>query len=87
MTTSAEAKSDVPLEASIPVGAVPLETILRTEELRRRPWRAPDYKKENAALVALSRALAESQREMLRAGGRYAHPYYWAPFVLVGEMK
>jgi CHAT domain-containing protein len=34
-----------------------------------------------------AKGLAEAQRAMLRAGGRYAHPYYWAPFVLVGEMK
>jgi len=30
-------------------------------------------------------ALAEAQRAMLPAGGRYAHPYYWGPFVLVGK--
>jgi hypothetical protein len=66
VTTSAEAKSDVPLEASIPVGAVPLETILRTEELRRRPSRPPDYGKENGALVALSGALADSPRTILQ---------------------
>jgi CHAT domain-containing protein len=31
-------------------------------------------------------ALANAQRQM-RTRGRYTHPYYWAPFVLVGEMK
>lgn len=31
-------------------------------------------------------ALASGQREM-RAGTRYRHPYYWAPFVLVGSME
>ena len=31
-------------------------------------------------------ALAKAQREM-RAPGLYRHPYYWAPFVMVGEMK
>ena len=30
-------------------------------------------------------ALAGAQRAMLSAGGRYAHPYYWGPFVLVGK--
>ena len=29
-------------------------------------------------------ALAEAKRE-LRQGQRYAHPFYWAPFVLVGD--
>jgi len=32
-------------------------------------------------------ALAEAQRAMRSAGGRYSHPYFWAPFVLVGEMN
>ncbi len=32
-------------------------------------------------------ALAQAQRGMRQAGGRYNHPYFWAPFVLVGEMK
>jgi len=31
-------------------------------------------------------ALAKAQREM-HARGLYRHPYYWAPFVMVGEMK
>jgi PAS domain S-box-containing protein len=66
VTESAEAKSDVPLEASIPVGAVPLESILCTEELYRRPSRPPDYEKENRALVALSSALADSPHTILQ---------------------
>lgn len=32
-------------------------------------------------------ALALAQRAMLRRGGRFAHPSFWAPFVLVGAMK
>jgi hypothetical protein len=32
--------------ASIPPSTVSLEAILCTEELRRRPWRPPDYEKE-----------------------------------------
>ncbi len=32
-------------------------------------------------------ALAMAQREMRRRGGRFAHPIFWAPFVLVGAMK
>jgi len=32
-------------------------------------------------------ALRNAQLAMLRAGGRYARPYYWAPFVLVGATK
>ncbi len=34
-----------------------------------------------------ARALAEAQRSMLEPGGPYRHPYFWAPFVLVGEVK
>ena len=51
---------------SIRDGAVPVESILRTEELKRRPWRPPDYEAENRALVALSQALADSPRTVLQ---------------------
>ena len=66
MTESAESEDDVSLGTSIPVGAVSLESILRTEELHRRPWRPPDYEKENRALVALVSALADSPRTILQ---------------------
>ncbi len=32
-------------------------------------------------------ALAAAQRELIAKGGRYAHPYFWGAFVLVGQMK
>jgi PAS domain S-box-containing protein len=63
---SASSKNDLPLEASIPAGAVSLESILCTEELHRRPWRSADYKEENSALVALVSALADSPRTILQ---------------------
>src|SRR5437870_1995171 len=66
MIESGESKTEVPLEASIPEGACPLESILCTEELHRRPWRPPDYGKENRALVALAIALADSPRTILQ---------------------
>jgi PAS domain S-box-containing protein len=66
MMESAKSKSDIALEASIPNGAAPLESILRTEELHRRPWRPPDYEKENRALVALVSALADSPGTILQ---------------------
>jgi len=56
---SAEARSDVPLGTSVLAGAVPLESILCTEELHRRPSRPPDHQKENRALVKLVGALAD----------------------------
>jgi PAS domain S-box-containing protein len=59
MAGSAETTSDPSLESSLPAAAVPLESILRTEELHGRPSRPPDYEKENGALVKLVRALAE----------------------------
>jgi CHAT domain-containing protein len=31
-------------------------------------------------------ALATAQREFIARGGRYSHPYFWAAFVLVGQM-
>src|SRR5882762_9205505 len=51
---------------SIPEGAVPLESVLCTEELHRRPARPPDHEKENRALVGLPHALANSPRTILQ---------------------
>src|SRR5258708_2319548 len=42
-------------------GGVLLESILCTEDLRRRAWRPPDYKKENRALVTLANTMADSK--------------------------
>jgi CHAT domain-containing protein len=42
-----------------------------------RRWRQTDK----------AQALAEAQRAMRKRGGLYAHPYFWAPFVLVGQMQ
>lgn len=46
--------------------SVPVEAILRTEELRRRAARPPDHEKENRALVALAQALADSPQTVLQ---------------------
>jgi PAS domain-containing protein len=64
MSESPRSKSHVPLEDSIPQAS--LESILFTEELHRRPWRSPDYEKENRALVALVGALADSPHTILQ---------------------
>ncbi len=45
---------------------IPLETILRTEELDRRPPRSPDFEKENRALIALTQALSDSPQTILQ---------------------
>jgi signal transduction histidine kinase len=63
---SAEAVTAVPLESSIPAGAVPLDSILCTEDLHRRPSRPPDYETENRALVKLVSALADSPSTILQ---------------------
>ena len=55
-----------PFPSPLPGGAVSLESILCTEELRRRPSRPPDYEKENRALVALVSALADSPSTILQ---------------------
>jgi PAS domain S-box-containing protein len=58
------AKNDSTLESSIPTA--PLESILCTEELRRRASRPPDYEKENRALVKLVSALADSPQTIFQ---------------------
>ena len=55
-----------PFPSCLPDGAASLESILCTEELRRRPSRPPDYEKENRALVALRSALADSPQTILQ---------------------
>ena len=60
MTEPFQPQNEVLIESSIPESGAPLESILCTEELNRRPSRPPDYKKENSALVALMGALADS---------------------------
>jgi PAS domain S-box-containing protein len=60
----------VPVESKLetpgPACVVSLESILCTEELLNRPWRPPDYEKENSALAALVRALTDSPRTILQ---------------------
>ncbi len=66
MTEATESQNDHERGSSIPEEQTSLESILCTEELRKRPARAPDYQKENGALVALSRALADSPCTVLQ---------------------
>ena len=41
--------------------------------------------RESSAGMTKLEALREAQLSLLR--GKYSHPYYWAPFVLVGEWR
>jgi PAS domain S-box-containing protein len=66
MTGYGKSRNDFPLEVSIPTGTAPLEAILCTEELQRRPSRPPDYEKETQALVKLVSALADSPTTIFR---------------------
>lgn len=61
-----ESRNDAPFETFISAGAAPLESILCTEELRRRPSRPPDYEAENRALSELAIALADSPQTILQ---------------------
>ena len=47
-------------------GLVPLESVLCTGELNRRPHRPPDLETENRALAAMAQALADSPRTILQ---------------------
>jgi formate hydrogenlyase transcriptional activator len=60
MTEPVKSECDFSLEDSILGSGIPLEAILCTDELHRRPSRPPDYEKENLALVKLASALADS---------------------------
>jgi hypothetical protein len=66
MIESANSTTDVPLETAIPGAQASLDSILRTEELHKRPRRSTDREKETAALAALVRALADSPGTILQ---------------------
>jgi PAS domain S-box-containing protein len=66
VTELAKFQKSVPRDPLLPKGAAPLESIVCTEQLRDRPSRPPDHERENAALVALSSALADSPRTILQ---------------------
>jgi len=63
-TRSMAPKREPSFESSVP--GCPLSSILLTEELNLRPRRSPEYDKENSALAALVRALAESPGTILQ---------------------
>src|ERR1700751_2108813 len=64
MTEALKLQSKVPQEVSSP--AAPLESILCTDELLRRPGRPPDHHKENSAFTALVSVLADSPHTILQ---------------------
>ena len=45
---------------------MPLEDVITTAELDRRPARAPDFESESRALVGLMRALREADANVLQ---------------------
>jgi signal transduction histidine kinase len=64
MTESAHSQNIASMEAAIP--AAPLESIICTDELLKRPRRPPDHERENSALAGLVSALADSPRTILQ---------------------
>lgn len=48
------------------IDAVPLESVLCTDELTRRPRRAPDYESEARAIKVLLKSLASSPKTVLQ---------------------
>ena len=59
-------ESNVRLEATLPIGAASLASILRTEELQARPSRPPDHEREISALLALVGTLADHPDTILQ---------------------
>lgn len=64
MTSGADRPGKTPAPPN--AKSVSLEAILRTEELGRRAYRAPDYETENRALTKVVRALAEASATILQ---------------------
>lgn len=66
MPESIQSATPVALEEAISIALAPLDSILRTEELFKRPQRPPDYATETSALTALVQALADSPGSILQ---------------------
>jgi len=66
MPESIQSATPVALEEAISGALAPLDSILRTEELFKRPERPPDYETETSALTALVQALADSPGSILQ---------------------
>lgn len=45
------------------------------------------YYEKLTAGMGRSEALRETQLEMIKEGGEYSHPYYWAAFILAGDWR
>lgn len=58
--------ADVLPGTAIPNALASLDSILRTEELFRRPRRPPDYERETSALTTLVKALADAPHTILQ---------------------
>jgi two-component system CheB/CheR fusion protein len=56
-----------PVTSAAARAPAPLDAILCTEDLQRRPSRPPDWQTENRALLSLVHALAESPRTILQS--------------------
>jgi len=66
MSTANSRSGNLQAAGAVGKAAVSRESILCTDELNLRPSRAPDYKTENRALVALAQALADSPQTILQ---------------------
>jgi len=61
-----------------------LATLWEVDDLSSIQLMQRFYAHLNGPVIGLDKALAQAQRE-LRYGDHFSHPYYWAPFVVVGN--
>jgi PAS domain S-box-containing protein len=66
VTGSTHPERELSLKPTIPNATASLESVLRTEEMLKRPSRPPNHEKENSALAALVTALADSPSTILQ---------------------
>lgn len=61
-----------------------LATLWKVDDPATAQLMARFYKNWRAQGMSKAEALRQAQRT-LRARPQYQHPYYWAPFVLIGD--
>ncbi len=74
------------MRAFLAAGAAALLLTLWAVDDRSTAVLMADFYRELLAGAGKGAALRQAQRRLIHSGpGRYAHPYFWAPFYLVGE--
>ena len=64
-----------------------MSTLWEVEDVTTAALMEAFYRARNQAHLGKAAALRTAQLQLIAGGGEYAHPYYWAPYVLMGDWR